>query len=143
VLAVIGSKTVNEGTTLSFTISAADPDGDTLTYSAFSMPNGASFNPDTRTFNWTPSFRQAGTYSGVHFIVSDSNAEDTEDITITISNVFQTDINGDGSVNILDIISLAQHWDETGATGWITEDINENGTINVLDVILIGQNWTG
>jgi hypothetical protein len=143
VLASIGNKMVNEGELLTFAVSANDPDGDSLTYSASGMPTGAAFNPATKIFTWTPSYHQAGSYSSVHFTVSDNNTNDTEDIVITVNNVYQTDINGDGIVNILDIISVAQHWNETGANGWITEDINENGTINVLDVILVGQNWTG
>jgi len=143
VLAGIGNKTVNEGQLLSFTISATDPDGNPLTYSASNLPSGASFSPATKTFTWTPSYRQAGSYTSLHFTVSDSNTNDTEDITITVNNVYQTDINSDGVVNVLDIISIAQHWNETGTNGWIIQDTNENGTVNVLDVILIGQNWTG
>lgn len=143
VLANIGNKTVNEGQLLSFTVSATDPDGDPLTYSASSLPSGATFNSTTKTFTWTPSYRQAGSYSSVHFAVSDNKSNDTEDITITVNNVYQTDINGDGFVNVLDIISIAQHWNETGTNGWITQDVNENGSVNVLDVILIGQHWTG
>jgi hypothetical protein len=128
---------------LSFTLLATDPDGDTLTYSASSLPSGATFNPATKTFTWTPSYRQAGSYSSVSFTVSDSKANDNETITITVSNVYQTDFNGDGKVNVLDIISIAQHWNETGINGWITQDIDENGMINVLDIIIIGQSWTG
>jgi len=143
VLGSIGDKTVNEGHLITFTISAADPDGDPLTYSASNMPSGATFNPTTKTFTWTPSYRQASSYHNVQFVVSDSNANDTKEITITVNNVYQTDVNGDGKVNVLDIIVVTQHWNATGANGWITEDINENGTINVLDVIIIGQNWTG
>jgi hypothetical protein len=143
VLSSIGDKTVNEGHLLSFTLLATDPDGDTLTYSASSLPSGATFNPATKTFTWTPSYRQAGSYSSVSFTVSDSKANDNETITITVSNVYQTDFNGDGKVNVLDIISIAQHWNETGINGWITQDIDENGMINVLDIIIIGQSWTG
>jgi hypothetical protein len=143
VLYNIGNHTVNEGELLTFTVSANDPDGDTLMYSASGLPSGATFNPATKIFTWTPSYRQAGSYSSVHFTVYDNTTNDTEDIVITVNNVYQTDINGDGIVNVLDIINVAQHWNETGVNGWITEDINENGTINVLDVILIGQNWTG
>ena len=54
VLTAIGSKTINEGTNLSFTLSATDPDGDSLTYSATGLPSGAIFNAATRTFTWTP-----------------------------------------------------------------------------------------
>ena len=143
VLTGIGSKTVNEGQSLIITVSATDPDGDTLTYSASGIPSGATFNPATKTFTWIPSYRQAGNYSSVQFTVSDGNTNDTEDIVIHVNNIYQTDINNDGVMDILDIISVAQHWNETGANGWIIEDINENGTVNVLDIILIGQNWTG
>ncbi len=143
VLNTIGNKTVNEGVSLSFIISATDPDGDSMTYSASSLPSGAVFNPATKTFTWTPSYRQAGSYTSVHFMVSDSNMSDSEDIIITVNNVYESDINSDGVVNVLDIIRVAQHWGETGANGWIQEDINENGTINVLDVILVGQCCTG
>jgi hypothetical protein len=142
VLTGIGNKTVNEGAPLSFTVAATDADGDSLTYSASNLPTGAVFNPATRTFTWTPSFRQSGTFTSVHFVVSDSGSNDTEDIIITVNNVYESDMNHDGTVNVLDIIQVAQHWSETGANGWIQEDVNENGTINVLDVILIGQYWT-
>jgi hypothetical protein len=85
VLATIGNKAATEGQQLSFTISATDADGDPLTYSASNLPSGASFSPATRTFSWTPSFTQAGIYSGVHFEVSDGMATDAEDIQITVS----------------------------------------------------------
>jgi hypothetical protein len=87
VLGAIGNRSVNEGQTLTFTISATDPDGGTLTYSASSLPSGASFTAATRTFTWTPGYTQAGSYSNVHFQVSDGALTDTEDITITVTNV--------------------------------------------------------
>ncbi len=142
VLAAIGNRTVNEGQALTFMVSATDPNGDLLTYSAQNLPAGASFNPSTRVFAWTPSYSQAGTYAGVRFNVADGNASDYEDISITVANAFRVDINGDSHVNVLDIISIAQHWGESGANGWIVQDINENGTVNVLDIIVVGQNWT-
>ncbi|MBM3281618.1 MAG: hypothetical protein FJY91_02680 [Candidatus Harrisonbacteria bacterium] len=49
---------------LSFTISAYDPDGSQpVTYSAVSLPSGASFNTSSRTFSWTP--LTAGVYSAI------------------------------------------------------------------------------
>ena len=86
VLDPIGDKSVAEGATLSFTISATDPDGDTLTYSATNLPAGAAFDPGTRTFTWTPTFDQAGTYAGVTFTATDPGLlEDSEAITITVT----------------------------------------------------------
>jgi VCBS repeat-containing protein len=87
VLNFIGNRTVNEGALLSFTISATDPDGDTLTYSASNLPSGATFTPSTRAFSWIPTSGQAGTYANVHFQVTDGILNDYEDITITVSDV--------------------------------------------------------
>jgi Dockerin type I domain len=49
----------------------------------------------------------------------------------------------DGSINVLDMISVGQHWGETGTPGWIREDVNRDGTVNVLDYTIVGQHWTG
>lgn len=93
-LAPIGDKNVDEGALLSFTLSAIDPDGDDLTYSASNLPSGASFNAASRTFTWTPTYSQAGTYPAVHFEVTDGLLTDSEDITITVSNVNRAPILG-------------------------------------------------
>jgi hypothetical protein len=143
VLSAIGNKSVNEGTILTFTISASDPDGDALTCSASNLPPGATFNPATRTFSWTPNYDQAGAYTNIHFQVSDGKMTAFEDIKITVANVVRPDVNDDGSINVLDMIRIGQRWSQTGAGGWIREDVNEDGTINVLDATLIGQHWTG
>jgi beta-glucanase (GH16 family) len=41
-LTAVGNKTVNEGQTLNFTISANDPDGNSLSYTASGLPAGAA-----------------------------------------------------------------------------------------------------
>ena len=51
-------QTVNEGQTLQFTVSADDADGDVLTYSASNLPPGATFDPNTQSFSWTPDYTQ-------------------------------------------------------------------------------------
>jgi PKD repeat protein len=86
VLAGIGGKSVNEGQSLSFTLSATDADGNALTYSASGLPAGASFNTSTRTFAWTPGYTQAGMYS-VAFAVTDGALSDSETITIAVYNI--------------------------------------------------------
>ena len=143
VLSSIGNKSVNEGSLLSFTISATDPDGDTMTYSASNLPSGASFNAGTRTFSWTPSYVQAGTYSAVHFQVSDGSLTASEDIVVTVTEQYANwDPNADGGSNVLDLIVVGQHWGETGTPGWIRPDANGDGTISVLDSIVVGQHWS-
>jgi hypothetical protein len=86
ILDPIGSKSIDEGQQLQFTVSATDPDGDTLTYSTSTLPTGAAFDAGTKTFTWTPGFVQAGSYS-VTFTVSDGTLTDTEDVIITVNNV--------------------------------------------------------
>ena len=86
VLDAIGDKSVEEGATLSFTVSATDADGDALTYSASNLPPGSTFDPATRSFSWTPTYAQAGSYAGVLFTVADAKATDSETITITVTD---------------------------------------------------------
>ena len=87
VLEEIGDKLVNENSLLAFTIHATDPDGDALIYSASNLPPGATFDPSTRKFTWTPTFGQAGIYRDVHFEVTDGELTDFENITITVKGV--------------------------------------------------------
>jgi hypothetical protein len=86
VLNPIGAKPVDEGELLEFTITATDPDGDTLTYSASNLPTGSEFDPDTQTFIWTPDYEQAGNYDVVFTVTDDGtpNLSDSETVTVTV-----------------------------------------------------------
>jgi hypothetical protein len=89
-LSDIGNKEVDENQLLTFVVSATDPDGTTPTLVASNLPPGATFvdNGDgTGTFDWTPTYEQAGSYPNVHFEASDGVFTDSEDITITVNNV--------------------------------------------------------
>jgi enterochelin esterase-like enzyme len=87
----IGDKSVDENRTLTFTVpAAADTDGTTLTYSTDPLPAGASFNPETREFTWTPNYTQAGVYPIV-FKVSDGENVVSKGTNITVNNVLVTD----------------------------------------------------
>jgi len=44
------------------------------------------------------------------------------------------DLNGDGTVDIFDLCSVALHFGETGSPGWIPADINDDGIINIEDL---------
>jgi VCBS repeat-containing protein len=86
ILDAIGNFTINESQLLQFTIHGSDPDNDTLTYSAIGLPDGATLDPNTGDFSWTPNFTQAGSYD-INFSVSDGSLSDSEVITITVNNV--------------------------------------------------------
>lgn len=85
----IGNQSVSEGSSLSFSVNATDPNGDILTLSATGLPNGATFSDNESgigLFSWTPNYTQSGSYF-VQFAVSDGELEDTELVTITVTDV--------------------------------------------------------
>jgi frataxin-like iron-binding protein CyaY len=82
----IGSKSIREGSELTFRIIGKDPDNDPITFSVKNLPAGAAFNPATRTFSWTPTYTQSGTCT-VRFIVSDAVYSDYEDVEIMVVDV--------------------------------------------------------
>ncbi len=67
------NQVVNVGQQLQFYVSAVDPNGDYLNYSANNLPSDATFNPYSRMFTWTPSNYQVGNYN-VNFRVTDNEA---------------------------------------------------------------------
>lgn len=85
ILTPIGSKSVAEAANLNFVVAATDPDFNSLTFSASPLPAGATFNPGTQTFDWTPGYTQAGDYN-VLFVVSDGTLADSEVVAITVTN---------------------------------------------------------
>lgn len=89
VLAPVGNQTIGNGGTLSFTVAGSDPDaGQDVSYSAFFLPSGATFDPVTRVFSWTPTAAQYNNvYTGIKFRATDNgspNLIDEESINITV-----------------------------------------------------------
>lgn len=84
VLTPIGDKSVSEKEKLTFRISAKDPDGDKVTYSAEGLPSGAKLT-SSGLFTWTPGSGTAGKYT-VKFIATANGQIDYETITITVNN---------------------------------------------------------
>lgn len=82
----IGTKTVDEQANLTFTVSASDPENGNLTLSADALPTGASFDPVTGVFNWTPDVGQAGSYTILFTVTDDGDPmlSDSEQITIAV-----------------------------------------------------------
>ena len=89
-LTTIGNQTISEGATLQFTVSATDPDNDTITLSATNLPTGATFTPSTGLFYWNTDFDEAGNYADIEFTATDNGIPmelDVELITITVGDV--------------------------------------------------------
>lgn len=94
VLAAIGNRSVDEGSELTFTATATDPDpGQSLSFSLDTgAPAGATINPTTGVFTWTPTEAQGpGNYSAT-IRVTDSGSpplSDVETMTISVAEVNQ------------------------------------------------------
>jgi putative Ig domain-containing protein/Big-like domain-containing protein len=145
---------VLENELLEFVVSAADPDGDDLTFSSETLPDGATLTPIDETsalFSWTPNFDQAGIYE-VDFSVTDDQAVDTMVITIHVGNnnlppeftfideqtvneeellefiVTADDPDGDNFVLSAEALPSGASFDPvTGIFSW-TPDLNQSGT---------------
>ena len=65
---------VVQGTAYAFTPTAADADGNALTFSVANLPTWASFNATTGRLSGTPTSGQVGTYANITISVSDGTA---------------------------------------------------------------------
>jgi len=81
VLNPIANKTIEAMQQLSFKISATDPNGDSLTYSAQNLPAGATFS--NQQFSWTPAKNQTGSYQ-ITFIASDGKTSVAQTIKVNV-----------------------------------------------------------
>jgi len=113
VLGVIGPQSTDEGVELSFAVNAIDPDGDSLSYSAGNIPNGAVFDILTQNFTWTPlGFDEAGDYTVIFSVVDNGTPamNDQEEVTIVVGNVNRPpviDAIGDRTVAEDEVLSFA------------------------------------
>ncbi len=88
VVAAVPNQTVPEGTLLTVTPSASDPDGDTVTWSGTGLPLGASLAPATGVVTWTPDYTQAGVYGSLALWADDGHGgTDSAAVWITVTNV--------------------------------------------------------
>ena len=92
VLTPIGSRWTNSYETLSFLVTATDPEDDILTYSVidpnngeYEFPTGASIDPDTQIFTWAVGPAPIFDIFQVRIVVTDSSGEtDYEDVLIKL-----------------------------------------------------------
>ncbi|MDZ4784123.1 MAG: putative Ig domain-containing protein [Planctomycetia bacterium] len=93
VLNPIGAKTVNENELLTFTATATDPNlpADVLTFSLEAgAPAGATINPTTGVFTWTPTELEGGLSFNITIRVTDqAGGFDNETIQVTVAEVNQ------------------------------------------------------
>ncbi|MGO9259554.1 MAG: Ig-like domain-containing protein, partial [Bryobacteraceae bacterium] len=84
VLRAPGLQMVKPGETLSFAVSAIDPDSLPLQLSAMGLPEGASFEASTGQFGWTPNPSQAGRHEVAFSAVNSVGVSSTERVGIEV-----------------------------------------------------------
>jgi YD repeat-containing protein len=85
-LAPVATQTVLEGATLRFSLAATDIDGDAITFGSRDLPLGATLNPKTGQFVWTPDFDQHGRYE-FNVQASDALGASERHVVINVINV--------------------------------------------------------
>lgn len=85
-LTVPGPQTIDEGSMLTVTVEAEDPDGIIPVLSASNLPENAVFIPATGTLAFTPDFEQAGVYT-VTFTADDGTDSREGAMEITVTDV--------------------------------------------------------
>ena len=93
-LAPIGGKTVAEGSTLTFTASATDSDlpANTLTYSLVDAPAGATIQPVTGTFSWTPGVADVGSRAFFVRVTDDATPPLSSQTSVSVTVTTRADL---------------------------------------------------
>ncbi len=107
----VGSQVVNEHQPLNLTLAATDPDtADTLTYAMTDLnpPAGASLDPATGQFSWTPSESQGPGGYDLHFTVNDGHAHtDSLGFHVTVNEVNDPPVMSLSDQNVVEATPLA------------------------------------
>lgn len=87
------STSVVELSNYSFTPSASDPDGDSLSFSIVNKPSWAAFNSSTGNLSGTPGYDAAGSYGNIVISVSDGSVTASlNPFTINVADLNRTPV---------------------------------------------------
>ncbi|MDP3024742.1 MAG: Ig-like domain-containing protein, partial [candidate division Zixibacteria bacterium] len=143
VLANIPDQTVGITYTLSFIISATDPDGTIPHLFADSLPRNATFHDSTNgrgLFRFIPDSSQVDSVYRVLFIASDDSLADSARVSITVIQYVKGDANYDGKVTLADVVYLISYLFKGGPAPkpiMLAGDANHDGRITVGDCVYL------
>jgi hypothetical protein len=107
------------------------------------VPPGTSVGQTNVSGEFTFTWNNEGTF----YPYAEWNGRDTirqrpvVSFTCTGSATPAWDVNGDGEIDVFDMVLVGNHFGETGTPGWIPEDVNSDGTIDVFDMVIIGNHF--
>lgn len=130
----IEDQTLNVGIPMSIDVSQyfSDENNGTLTYNAISSNTiVASVSALNNVVTITPKLAGSAT---ITVTASDGELTATQPISVTVNNADNpTDVNGDGIVNILDLVIVAHNF------GKDEPDLNGDGVVNILDLVRVSE----
>ncbi|MEI7465867.1 MAG: putative Ig domain-containing protein, partial [Burkholderiales bacterium] len=85
-IAGVAPRSVREGDPIRVAFSALDVDGDPLRWRSPNLPPGATLNPLTGVFEWTPAYNQAGPWK-VSIWVDDGRSQAETVLDLSVANV--------------------------------------------------------
>ena len=103
-----GSQTVNENELLTFKLAATDPEGDVMRYLFSGQPAGATLDPATGVFSWTPEYNQSGSYQ-IIFAAEANSLSDNKVISVTVNDMDRPPLlisSGNQSVNENELLTF-------------------------------------
>jgi len=147
---------VGQGYGVDMNVTLVDSDDNSETFNVTAYANTTSIgsenvtlpagNSTTLTFTWNTTDFVYGNYTISAYALPAPGETNTAYINFTGGTVEVTipgDVNGDGTVNILDAITLANAFLATPSnSNWNPNaDINGDGVVNILDAIVLGNHF--
>ena len=129
---IIADQTFTVGTDVSLTLPMATGGSPPYTYSTSALPPGLHFDPVDRWLNGTPTTvvnAHPVTYTATDAIGVSAS------LTFTITVEVNLDVNGDGRVDVLDLVWVAVSYGMRG--NGLPADVNADGVINVQDLVAV------
>ncbi len=118
------------------------------TWTTWTSYGYGTYNASSGKWEWTLENMDVGYYEfytiATDYLGNVEAAPPTPDTSCQIKQYPPWDVNMDDSVDVLDMIIIAQHWMETpNSPNWYDRaDVNGDGIVNVLDLIIVGQHFT-
>jgi len=130
------------GETLSVYVYATDPDEDSISLSILGTPTNSGFVDSGNgggVFTFVPDSTQEDSIYLVTFIASDGSLADSHTVVMHVISYVPGDVNGDGSVNVGDVVALVDYLYRGGPTPdpLAAADTNCDGQVNVGDVVYL------
>ena len=109
------------------------------TYTLSPVPAGLAFTAASRSLSGTPTI--VGTTDVTYTAIDDTGESTTLTFTIEViedgPGPRPLDVNGDGQVDVLDLVRVAISYGSRGVG--LPEDVNTDGVVNILDLTAVAQ----